>query len=55
MSNYNHVSNWLGDWSEQPNYTPRGTHTTGATPADPDVAPYDPESDPNRAVTPPPQ
>ncbi|WP_442681182.1 TolC family outer membrane protein [Sphingomonas sp. ASY06-1R] len=55
MSNYNHVSNWLGDWSEQPTYSPRGTHTTGPTPADPDVAPYDPEADPNRAVTPPPQ
>jgi outer membrane protein len=50
-ANYNHVRGWIGDWSEQPRYTPKGTHTTGPTPIDPDVAPYDPD----KTVTAPPQ
>jgi outer membrane protein len=54
-ANYNRVSKWMGDWSEQPKYTPRGTHTVGPTPIDPDVAPYDPDTNPNRTVTPPAQ
>jgi|AraplaCL_Cvi_mCL_1032061.scaffolds.fasta_scaffold00043_40 outer membrane protein len=53
-TNYNHVKNWIGDWSEQPKYTPKGTHTTGPTPIDPDVAPYNPD-DGNGTVTPPQQ
>lgn len=50
-ANYKRVKNWIGDWSEQPKYAPKGTHTTGPTPADPDVAPYDPD----KPVTPPSQ
>jgi len=53
-TNYNHVKNWIGDWSEQPRYTPKGTHTTGPTPTDSDVAPYNPD-DGNGTVTPPQQ
>lgn len=52
-ANYNHVSKWVGDWSEHPKYAPRGTRTAGPTPADPDVAPYDPDA--NGTVTPPSQ
>jgi outer membrane protein len=43
-ANYNHVKGWIGDWSEQPKYTPKGTRTTGPTPTNPDVAPYNPDS-----------
>jgi outer membrane protein len=43
-ANYNHVTHWIGDWSEHSRYTPKGTHTTGPTPVDPDVAPYTPSS-----------
>ncbi len=50
-ANYNHVSKWIGDWSEQPGYAPRGSRTGGPTPIDPDVAPYDPD----KPVTPPSQ
>jgi len=50
-ANYNHVRKWIGDWSEQPTYTPKGSRTSGPTPADPDVAPYDPD----QPVTPPSQ
>jgi len=53
-ANYNHVTHWIGDWSEQPKYGPKGTHTTGPTPTDPDVAPYNPDAG-NGAVTPPQQ
>jgi outer membrane protein len=53
VANYNHVTKWIGDWSEQPKYTPKGTHTTGPTPANPDVAPYDPDA--QGSVTPPAQ
>jgi outer membrane protein len=53
-ANYSHVTKWIGDWSEQPKYTPKGTHTTGPTPIDPDVAPYNPD-DGNGTVTPPQQ
>ncbi|WP_116089561.1 TolC family outer membrane protein [Sphingomonas crusticola] len=47
-ANYNHVRRWIGDWSDQPQYTPRGTRTSGPTPEAPDVAPYDPD----KTVTP---
>ena len=53
-ANYNRVKGWIGDWSEQPKYAPKGTHTTGPTPTDPDVTPYNPD-DGNGAVTPPQQ
>ena len=53
-ANYNHVTRWIGDWSEQPKYGPKGTRTTGPTPIDPDVAPYNPDAG-NGAVTPPQQ
>lgn len=53
-ANYAHVTHWIGDWSEQPKYAPKGTHTTGPTPVDHDVAPYNPDSG-NGAVTPPQQ
>jgi outer membrane protein len=52
-ANYNHVTHWIGDWSEQPKYAPKGTHTTGPTPNDADVAPYNPDA--NGAVTQPQQ
>jgi outer membrane protein len=52
-ANYNHVTHWIGDWSEQPKYAPKGTHTTGRTPNDADVAPYNPDA--NGAVTQPQQ
>jgi outer membrane protein len=42
-ANYKRVKNWIGDWSEQPKYAPKGTRTTGPTPADPEVQPYDPD------------
>jgi len=51
-TNYEHVRKWIGDWSDQPSYTAKGTRTTGTTPSNPDVAPYDPDSG---AVTPPSQ
>lgn len=54
-ANYNHVKGWIGDWSEQPKYTAKGTRTNGPTPVDPDVAPYDPDAHPNGAVTAPQQ
>jgi len=53
-ANYNRTTRWIGDWSEQPKYAPKGTHTSGPTPADPEVAPYDPDAA-NRPVTPPAQ
>jgi len=53
-ANYKRVKGWIGDWSEQPNYTPKGTRTTGPTPTDPDVVPYNPDTD-SGAVTPPQQ
>ena len=53
-ANYNRVKGWIGDWSEQPKYAPKGTHTTGPTPTDPDVTPYNPD-DGNGTVTPPQQ
>lgn len=53
-ANYNHVTRWVGDWSEQPRYAPKGTRTTGPTPIDTDVAPYNPDAG-NRIVTPPQQ
>ena len=46
-ANYNHVTKWIGDWSEQPKYMSGSTHTTGPTPKDPDVAPYDPDAHPS--------
>ena len=51
-ANYNRVKGWIGDWSEQPKYAPKGTRTTGPTPTDADVAPYNPDAG-NGAVTPP--
>jgi outer membrane protein len=48
-ANYNHVTKWIGDWSEQPKYVSGSTHTTGPTPRDPDVAPYDPDAQPRPA------
>ncbi len=45
VANYTHVRGWLGDWSEQPRYTPRGTRTSGPTPRSADVDPYDPDND----------
>jgi outer membrane protein len=54
-ANYNRVKGWIGDWSEQPKYTAKGTRTNGPTPVDPDVAPYDPDAHPNGAVTAPQQ
>jgi outer membrane protein len=53
-ANYNHVTHWLGDWCEQPKYAPKGTHTTGPTPTNPDVAPYNPDTS-DGAVTQPQQ
>jgi outer membrane protein len=53
-ANYNHVKGWIGDWSEQPKYAPKGTRTSGPTPADPDVAPYNPDAG-NTSVTAQPQ
>jgi len=53
-ANYKHVTHWIGDWSEHPKYAPKGTHTTGPTPNDPDVAPYTPSSA-NQLVTEPQQ
>jgi len=53
-ANYKRVKGWIGDWSEQPGYTAKGTHTTGPTPTDPDVVPYNPDSG-DGAVTPPQQ
>jgi outer membrane protein len=50
-ANYKHIRGWIGDWSEQPRYTPKGTRTTGPTPVDPAVLPYDPDN----IVTPPAQ
>ena len=53
VANYNRVRNRVGDWSDNPAYTPQATHTTGPTPADPDVAPLPPQSDFPSAVPPP--
>ena len=50
-ANYKHIRGWIGDWSEQPRYAPKGTRTTGPTPVDPAVLPYDPDN----IVTPPAQ
>jgi outer membrane protein len=42
VANYSRVRNRIGDWSDNRRYDAIGTHTTGATPSDPDVAPYTP-------------
>lgn len=52
-ANYDRVRGWIGDWSEQPRYDAKGTHTTGPTPSDPDVESYDPDKTvPGGGVTP---
>jgi outer membrane protein len=53
-ANYSHVTHWIGDWSEHSKYAPKGTHTTGPTPTNSDVEPYNPDAN-NAAVTPPQQ